>query len=418
MRTRTVVLLLVALGFATATYADVVTDWNTAALNAIRRGKTPPPVASRALAILHASIYDAVNGISRTHESYRVQSAVPGSASKEAAAAAAAHQVLVALFPGDAGTFDALYAATLATVPDGPHRKAGVSWGESVATAILVWRSTDNSDAMVAPPASSDPGAWQPTPPAFAPYLLPQWAFVEPFSIPTSSFGRPAGPPAVTSARYAADYNEVKALGAAVGSARTSDQDTIALFWADGAGTETPPGHWNTIAQGLAVRSGNTIDQNARLFALLNIAMADAAICAWDAKYYFHNWRPVTAIRNGDSDGNDGTVGDPAWTSFIVTPPFPDYVSGHSTFSSAAATVLAMYYGSDNVAFTTVSDFLPGVTRSFASFSAAADEAAVSRMYGGVHFRFSNEDGLSSGIAIGEWTFDHYLQSKGNRSRR
>ena len=146
--------------------------------------------------------------------------------------------------------------------------------------------------------------------------------------------------------------------------------------------------------------------------------MADAAICAWDAKYYFHNWRPVTAIRNGDSDGNDATAGDPAWTSFIVTPPFPDYVSGHSTFSGAAATVLAMYYSSDDVAFTTVSDFLPGVTRSFPSFSAAADEAAISRMYGGIHFRFSNEDGLSSGIAIGEWTFNHYLQSKGNRSRR
>ena len=308
-------------------------------------------------------------------------------------------RIFVALFPADAVTFDALYAATLATVPDGPQRTAGISWGESVAAAILVWRRTDNSDAMVAPPASGDPGTWRPPPASFhAVPLLPQWAFVEPFSIPTSSFGRPPGPPAVTSARYAADYNEVKALGAAAGSARTSEQDTIALFWADGAGTETPPGHWNTIAQGLAIRSGTTIDQNARLFALLNIAMADAAICAWDAKYYFHNWRPVTAIRNGDSDGNDATAGDPAWTSFIVTPPFPDYVSGHSTFSGAAATVLAMSYSSDDVAFTTVSDFLPGVTRSFPSFSAAADEAAISRMYGGIHFRFSNEDGLSWGL--------------------
>ena len=418
MRTRTVVLLLVALGFATTTYADVVTDWNTAALNAIRRGRRRrQSLPGRLRFFMPASMTPSTASAARTNP-IACRARCPSSASKEAAAAAAAHQVLVALFPGDAVTLDALYAATLATVPDGPHRKAGISWGESVAAAILVWRSTDNSDAMVAPPASGDPGTWQPTPPAFVAYLLPQWAFVEPFSMPTSSFDRPPGPPEVTSGRYAADYNEVKALGAAVGSARTSDQDTIALFWADGAGTETPPGHWNTIAQGLAVRSGNTIDQNARLFALLNIAMADAAICAWDAKYYFHNWRPVTAIRNGDSDGNDATAADPAWTSFIVTPPFPDYVSGHSTFSGAAATVLAMYYGSDDVAFTTVSDFLPGVTRSFASFSAAADEAAISRMYGGIHFRFSNEDGLSSGIAIGEWTFNHYLQSKGNRSRR
>jgi hypothetical protein len=419
MRTRTVVLLLVGtLAFGTTTYADVVTDWNTAALNAIRRARTPPPIASRALAILHASIYDAVNGISRTHESYRMPSAVPSSASKEVAAAAAAHQVLVALFPSDANTFDALYASAVAAIADSPQKRAGVSWGESVGAAILVWRSTDNSDVMVAAPGTGAPGAWQPTPSAFAPYLLPQWGFVEPFSMPTTSFVRPAGPPPLTSSSYADDYNEVKALGAAVGSSRTPDQDVIALFWADGAGTETPPGHWNTIAQGVANRSRNTIDQNARLFALLNIAMADAAICAWDAKYYFHNWRPVTAIRNGDSDGNDSTVGDPAWSSLITTPPFPDYLSGHSTFSGAASTVLALFYGSDALAFTTGSDFLPGVSRTFTSFSAAANEAALSRMYGGIHFRFSNEDGLSAGVEIGEWTFSRYLQPRGNRSRK
>jgi hypothetical protein len=146
--------------------------------------------------------------------------------------------------------------------------------------------------------------------------------------------------------------------------------------------------------------------------------MADAAICAWDAKYTYDFWRPVTAIRNGDTDGNAATVGDPTWSSFIVTPPFPDYVSGHSTFSGVASTVLAMFYGTDSIAFTTGSDFLPGVTRHFSSFSAAATEAATSRLYGGIHFRSANEDGQTSGIGIGVWTFTHYMQPKGNRSRK
>lgn len=397
--------------------ADIVTAWNSAALGAIRRGGTPPPAASRALAMLHAAIYDAVNGITRTHETYRVESAVPRSASLESAAAAAAHSVLVALFPGDANVFDTLYVTSLATIPDGPHKNAGVSWGERVGTEIVRWRSNDNSGVTISPPSGDGPGSWQPTPPAYMGYLLPQWAFVEPFAIPTSSYFRPAGPPALTSSRYAADYNEVKAFGAAVGSSRTPAQDEIALFWADTAGTETPPGHWNTIAQTVARQSGNSLEQNARLFALLNIAMADGAIAAWDAKYAFDNWRPVTAIRNADSDGNGGTAPDPTWSSFIVTPPFPDYLSGHSTFSAAAATVLALFYGSDAVAFTTGSDFLPGVTHSFSSFSAAASEAAVSRLLAGIHFRSAIEDGLTTGVEIGEWTFTHYMTAKANRSR-
>jgi membrane-associated phospholipid phosphatase len=250
-----------------------------------------------------------------------------------------------------------------------------------------------------------------------APYLLAHWGFVAPFAIPTGSFMRPAGPPSLDSARWAADYNEVKALGRDVGSSRTAEQSLIALFWADGAGTETPPGHWNRIAQQVSADRGTTLAGNARLFALLNMAMADAAISAWDAKYFYHFWRPVTAIRNGNTDGNPATTPDPLWSSFIVTPPFPDYTSGHSTFSGAAATVLAIFYGTDDVSFTTGSDGVPGVTRSFASFSAAAGEAADSRLYGGIHYRSANEDGLAVGIEIGEWTVSHYLQDKGNRSR-
>jgi hypothetical protein len=420
MKTPTVVALALftSLLSGSAARADVVTDWNVAALNAIRAGKTSPPIASRSLAILHIAIYDAVNGITRTHEPYLVESTVPRSASAEAAASAAAHSVLVALFPANNATFDTLYGTTLAAISDGPQKRAGIAWGASVAAEILSSRSVDGSDALIAPPQSGDLGAWESTPPSYAGFLLPQWAFLAPFAMPAGSFFRPPGPPALDSQTYAGDYNEVKALGSATGSSRTPEQELIALFWADGAGTETPPGHWNTIARDVSARAGNTLDENARLFALLNVAMADAAITAWDAKYFFNNWRPVTAIGNGDQDGNAATAGDPAWTPLLVTPPFPDYVSGHSTFSGAAAAVLSLFYGTDDIAFSTGSDFLPGRTRDFTSFSAAAAEAAVSRIYSGIHFRFASEDGLRVGTEIGTWTFTHYLAPKGNRSRR
>jgi PAP2 superfamily len=395
--------------FGAVAHADVVTQWNNAALDATRAGSTAPPIASRSLAILHASIYDAINGITRTHEVYLVPSAVPASASREAAASAAAHAALVNLFPAAASSFDTLYAAILATIPNGPHKVVGIVWGEFVANQILAARSNDGWDAVVPPAGGSGPGVWVPTPPAFHPYLLPQWGFVVPFAMSSSSQFRPPGPPSLDSQRYAADYEEIKELGAAVGSTRTDEQTEIALFWADGAGTETPPGHWNSIAQIIAAARGNTLEDNARLFALLNIAMADAAICAWDAKYTFDFWRPVTAIAFAEPELN--------WMSFIVTPPFPDYVSGHSTFSAAAATVLPLFYGTEDLPFTTSSDFLPGVYRSFSTCVDAAEEAAMSRVYGGIHFRSASEDGLQAGIDIGEWTVTHYLQPKDNRSR-
>jgi membrane-associated phospholipid phosphatase len=398
-----------ALLIATLAHADVVTDWNTAALDAIRAGSTAPPIASRSLVILHASIYDAVNGIARTYEPYLVQSFAPASASREAAASAAAHDTLVNLFPASAPSFDALHAAILATIPNGPQKTAGIAWGEFVASQILAARANDGWNATVPPPGGSGPGVWVPTPPLYLPYALPQWGFVTPFAMSSTSQFRPPGPPALGSQRYAADYNEVKELGAAVGSTRTAEQTEIALFWADGAGTETPPGHWNTIAQILSDARSNTLEQNARLFALLNIAMADAAICAWDAKYTFDFWRPVTAIPFAEPELH--------WMSFIVTPPFPDYVSGHSTFSAAAATVLPLFYGTEDLPFTTGSDFLPGVYRSFLTCIDTAEEAAASRIYGGIHFRSASEDGVEAGISIGAWTYSHYLQPKQNHRR-
>jgi hypothetical protein len=403
-------LLVCVLAISRVAQADVVTDWNKVALNAIRASKTPPPIASRALAILHVSIFDAVNGLDPSYESYFVQSSVAGGVSKEAAASAAAHTVLAALFPDNASEFDALYAATLAGIRPGPKKLLGVEWGRRVAQQILAWRARDGSDASVVTPTGSGPGVWVPTPPALAPYLLPQWGNVVPFAMPSSSFFRPNGPTRLNTPAWTSDYTEVRAYGAATGSLRTLEQSDVAFFWADGPGTETPPGHWNIIAATVATQLKNNVKDNARLFALLNIALADAAICAWDAKYTYNFWRPVTAIRSGDGDGDSVTSGDRDWASFLPTPPFPDYVSGHSTFSGAAAGVLQLFFKNDRIAFDSTSDGLPGVIRHFTSFSAAADEAAVSRLYAGIHFRTANVDGLKAGFEIGRWTVGHHLR--------
>jgi membrane-associated phospholipid phosphatase len=412
-------LAIVALVAITPAYADVVTDWNIAAIDAIRAGNTAPPAASRNLAILHASMYDAVNGIDRTHRPYFVKSAGPAAASSEAAANAAAHRVLVSLFGSRAPIFDDLYARIAGTVRDGPPKTAGTTWGESVGEQYLAWRSDDGIGATIALPATAiDAGRWRRTPPAYASYLLPQWASLRPFIMGNAAEHRPAGPPALRSTRWTADYNEVKAFGVDVGSTRTAEQEQIALFWADGMGTETPPGHWNHIARDVAAARGNTLEENARLFALLNLAMADAAICAWDTKYAYDFWRPVTAIRNGDADGNPDTDPDPEWRPLIVTPPFPEHVSGHSAFSGAAARILALFYGNDRITFTTASDYLPSVYRSYSSFSAAASEAAVSRLYAGIHFRSAIEIGLLAGFGLGDLTFKTTMRPRRRLFRR
>jgi membrane-associated phospholipid phosphatase len=244
------------------------------------------------------------------------------------------------------------------------------------------------------------------------PYLLPQWGFVMPFAMPSGNFFRPDGPPSLKSLEYAREYIEVMRLGEMDESIRNPEQTEIALFWADGPGTVTPPGHWNLIAQDVAAARRNTLQQNARLFALLNIAMADAAICAWDAKYHYNFWRPVTAILQGDTDENPATAPDADWECLITTPPFPDYISGHSTFSGAASAVLSLFYRTPRIRFTTGSDALPGVVREFRSFLEAAQEAALSRMYSGIHFRSANDDGLKSGLAIGKWTFTHTMRPR------
>jgi membrane-associated phospholipid phosphatase len=390
--------------------ADVVLEWNQLALHAVAQARLSPVFVSRDLAITQAAVYDAVAAIDHSFEPYQAHVHASRGASLEAAAAQAAHDTLAALFPSQASTFDSALAADLAGIPPG-RAGQGVEVGHDVAQQILTWRSTDGSGAVVPYKPGTDPGDWQPTPPAFLPALAPQWPYVTPFALSAGSQFRPAPPPALGSAEYAAAFNEVKSLGRADRTTRTDEQTQIALFWNDALGTAFAMGYWNRIAQQVATDQGLSLVQDARLFALLNIAEADAQIACWDAKYTDNFWRPVTAIRAADTDGNPDTEPDATWTPLLVTPNFPSYTSAHSTLSGAAAEVLTALFGPDH-RFTVGADGLPGVTRSFDSFAAAAEEAGQSRIYGGIHYQFDNVAGQQLGRNVADYVVGGFLKPR------
>jgi membrane-associated phospholipid phosphatase len=388
---------------------DPVLVWNEAALRAVRAERTPPPQVARHLAMLHVAIYDAVNAVQPTHRFYRFPSALTVSTSAEAAATVAAHRVLVELYPRQAEACDAALDETLAAVPDGDAKDAGVLLGQSVAEKVLAWRRNDGSTRSLRHPGSSSPGLWRPTPPGYQPALLPQWRFVAPFAMRSTAQFPPVDPPPLNTREYAAGFAEVKALGERNSAIRTPDQTVIAWFWNDELGTVTPPGHWNRIAQVVSRERGLGLADNARLFALLNITLADAAILCWECKFRYSYWRPINAIREADRDGNPATDPDPAWTSLLTNPNFPSYTSGHSSFSGAGATALALFFGTDAVRFRVGSDGLPGVVRSYPGFWAAAEEAGRSRIYGGIHYDFDNREGLAAGSALAVYIAENFL---------
>jgi PAP2 superfamily len=412
-----VIVFLVGLA-ARAARADEVLVWNQVALDTIRGLRLTPPRATRTLAMVHVAIFDAVNGIDRVYEPYYVDKLAPPGACLPAAAAMAAYTVLGGLHPERRAQYDAALADSLAGIPSGPAKTNGKAWGQSVGEAILRLRQNDGADAIVPYVPSDEIGMWRPTPPAFAPALLPQWPFVRPFAMYTGDQFRVEPPPPLSSAAFAAAYDEVKELGRSDSEARTAEQTEIAFFWEDGAGSVSPPGHWQVIAQDLARRHRNDMLENARLFALLSIAQADGAISSWDSKYAYEHFRPITAItEDADQDGNPATELDPTWTPLIPTPPFPSYTSGHSTFSSVSARILARFYGTDTIAFAGASPdaqrwptILPGVMRRWTSLSQAAEEAGQSRIYGGIHWQYDNQPALAVGRALGNFVFDNLLR--------
>ena len=378
-----------------------VAHWNEMALDSIRATATPPPKASRILAMLHVAIHDAYNGVRGTYEQYQVPAPKwVEDVSGRAALAAAASDILGNAFPDRVALFQAEEARQLRWGRRAKGRRAGIRWGAYVAQAVIAARSNDGASTSVVHVPEVGPGEWVSTPPAFASGLLPQWGAVQPFGIASAQSFLPMPPPPLDGTVYAEEVEQVRVLGAAASFVRTPDQTQVARFWANGAGTATPPGHWNQIARQVLALRPMGLGEEARLMALLNVALADAAIVCWKAKYEYTLWRPITAIREADTDGNPLTIGEPGWAPLLNTPPFPEYTSGHSTFSGAGAAVLARAFGTDSIPFVGESDDVPGIQRPFAGFWHAAEESGMSRIYGGIHFMSANVNGLESGRAI------------------
>jgi membrane-associated phospholipid phosphatase len=394
---------------------DQVLDWNDVALAAIRTAGTAPPPASRNLAILHTAVFDAVNGLEARYEQYTQHPTAPRNASPQAAATVAGRDVLVALYPAQRATFEQRAAQMLAQIADGERKTRGIAWGQTVALDLLTLRATDGSTNTAPYPGSTEPGRWRPHI-SFGgqvrPALLPLWGSVQPFALRSGRQFRPPEQPALRSFQYAFEQWVTQYLGGRDNSLRNAEQTEIARFWGYGPGTSTPPGHWNQIAHEVAQTRNDSLVDRARQFALLNIALADAAIVSWDCKYVMGFWRPITAIQLADTDGNIFTQADRNWMPLLDTPPFPEYTSGHSTFSAAAAAVLAEVFGRDRIRFSVGSDDLPGVRRTYASFSEAAWESGISRVYGGIHYWSANVMGLSSGHQTGQYALQTKLQRR------
>jgi hypothetical protein len=423
------VLVLASLAMPRGATADEAFDWNLTGFEATVEGGQNPILISRTMTMMHLAVHDALNAIERRYEPYLyVGRAEPGAA-PVAAIAAAAHDVLVEVIPawgkpeqrGKAlGIVDSAYNSALANIPDGQAKNHGIAIGKAAAAAILLARKTDGSGGPAQYTVGTAPGKWQPhpnpTPPnppiadaALAagnwPAMLPHWGQVTPFTMATPWQFRLPGPPALASPEYARDYEEVKQAGGKNSTTRTAEQSEIARYWYEGS-----PQGWSRIARVVAAQRGLDRWDNARLLALVNAVIADGYIAGADTRYFYNFWRPVTAIRAGDADGNDATAADVAWESFLNTPPLPDYPSTHSVAGGAASAVLARFFGSDKIVFTMTSGPpFGGITRSFNSFSQAAQENADSRVYAGIHFRSACQDGIKLGEQIGRRGFAQYL---------
>jgi hypothetical protein len=365
-----------------------------------------PVRQSRVLALVHAAMHDAVNGAVPRFQTYASWLTDPN-ADPEAAAAAAAHRVLVNLFPGNDAAFDAQLTSSLAGIPDGPSRDAGVALGSAVGQFIIDFRANDGMDVADPFNPAPGPGIWAPTPPAFMAAVEPQMQNVTPFTIRSRSQFDVEPPPTLLSEEYTNDYREVKAVGQDSSSARTEDQTHYAHFWWEASNIG-----WSRIATIYTTQNGTTLHDTARLFALLNMTMADGYITGFYWKRTYAFWRPVTAIQNAGADGNPETEADPAWNPLRPTPPSADYPSTHAVLGTAAARILQLFNGSDRFAFCTgSSSAVPaGSPRCYSRFSEAAAENADSRVYIGYHFRAATEAGSRLGRQIGNYAFRHNLE--------
>ena len=388
--------------------ADVVLHWNELLVQSLASQPPRVPLA-RNLALVHVAMFDAVNAIERSYVPYAADVRASSGASPEAAAAQAARDTLVALYPSRQAIFDSALVEDLAGIPRGRARQ-GIAIGQQVAQQILDLRANDGASAIVTyVPPNQDPGQWQPTPPNFAPAGNVHVPLITPFAVESSSQFRPGPHPALASPEYAAALNEVKSLGRAIGSTRTDDQTLVAELWRLPL---TNHQVWNRIAQDVAAARGTNLVDTARLFALMDMSINDGLQTSNESKFHYALWRPITAIRRAAEDGNAATEAEPTWSTLHpTTPPYPSFAGNASTIGAASATVLASVFGRNDVAFDV--DWgrygFSGVSRSYPGFWAAAHEMADSRVYGGIHFSFDNVAGQQVGANVANYVTDHFL---------
>jgi hypothetical protein len=390
---------------------NAVIEWNRTLLVILRTpGAQPTTIHStRSFAMLHAAIFDAVNNIDRDFEPYAFRHAhVSRKASAEAATDQAAHDILVSLYPAFTTMLDSELQQDLAQIPQGRDKADGIEEGQDAAAAILALRNNDGSAAVLPPfVPKNQPGSYQLTPPNFAPADFIQWPQVTPFALAHANEFRPGPPPPLTSNEYTQSFKEVKNLGLITSATRTADQTQIGQFW-----NGNIQDFWNEIAQTAALTHHLNLEQSARLFALLNISLADTTIAFFDTKYTYDLWRPVTAIQLALTDNNPDTEQDPTWIPLPTkTAPDPSYPGAHSAISAAAAEVLRLSLG-DQITFDLTSESLAGTTRHFTSFSEAAEEAGLSRIYAGQHFRFDHLAGKRLGQQVARLILSSAMRPK------
>jgi len=396
-----------AAGLASTTWADVVLDWNAVMQATVIVQPSNPNLQTRWGAIVQLAVFEAVNSITGDYEPYLGTIDAPAWASTEAAVIAAAHRTLVTLRPDAATALDELRDMSLAAITDGPEKDAGIEVGEAAAAAMLELRADDGSNVNPAYPGGTEPGQWQPTLPSFTAALLPGWGQVTPFGIQSGSQFRLPAPPGLRTGKYANDYNEVKLLGRVNSAFRPQDRTDVARFYA----SASPVQVWNSAARQTSAAQGLTLSQNARLFALIAMATADASIAMWDTKYHYGFWRPITAIRGASSDGNPQTEADLDWLPLISTPAHPSYASGHASVSGSARAVMEWALGKDGHDVTLTHPAVPGVELHYASWQEITDDIDDARIYGGIHYRFDQEAGAHLGNQVGSYILRNYLRT-------
>ena len=412
----TVPVVIVLLMSPAVARADVVLDWNTTMLNTI--GAQNPFAQARFAAITHTAVFEAVNAITGEYEPYLGNIIAPAGASAEAAAVAAAHGVLKNYFPGSAAILDAARQSSLAAISNGQAKDDGIAVGEAAAAAMIESRANDGSATpQFYAPAPATPGKWQTTLgcPMDGRGILLHWRNVTPFGIQSSDQFRSDPPPALTSNKYRKDYNEVKEVGEINSTARPQDRTDVARYFA----VVVPIHLWSQAVTQASVAQGKSLSQNARAFALLTMAISDAFVSTFETKYHYLFWRPYTAIRAGDTDGNSRTEPDVAWTSFITAPCFPGYPSAHATGSNAGRAIAEKIFGSGVQDITLSHPNIPDVTLHYTKFSQITDDIDDARVYGGIHFRFDQEAGARQGRQVGSYIYKNLLRcSKQNADCR